>query len=123
MDTDLVARAAIYAGFASPFVKLFVDGVKYAVDVPRWALPALAWLSGIGFVLVILLANGIVIDAQTAAQALLAGTTAGGGAILLTEFGRKADERREERAADRVIAQQRADAALLRRRDRPTGTG
>jgi hypothetical protein len=76
-DPKLVA----YALMAATLVKVVVDLVKMAAEVPQWVAPTLALLGGILFVVVIMIGSGVVMTAPMYAQAVIAGVLSGGMSI------------------------------------------
>lgn len=87
----------LLASSAASIVKVLVDALKLAVEPPRWAPVALALLGGIVVVLLMLVADGQPLTAQTQAQAALAGLLAGGMAVGVTEVQKHVEQRRAGR--------------------------
>jgi hypothetical protein len=75
---------------ATTVVKVLVDLARMAAPLPRWLPPLLAIGSGILVVLLLMVAEGRVVTAQLAAQAVLAGIMTGGMAVGVTEVARRA---------------------------------
>lgn len=75
------AKLITYALMSASLVKVVVDLVKMAAEVPQWVAPALALVLGIGFVLVIMVASSIEMTAPTYAQGVIAGVLSGGMSI------------------------------------------
>ena len=86
-------QAAAGAGFIA---KMIVDGVKMAIDMPRWAPVLLAFVAAQGGEFLLLLTQGAIFTQQSIAQAIVIGLIAWGLTIGVTELQRKAN-RTEER--------------------------
>jgi hypothetical protein len=78
------------AAAATTFAKLLVDIVRMTGAKPTWLSPVLALMFGVASVLLLMVAGGEVLTAQSVAQAVLAGVLAAGGAVGVTELSRRA---------------------------------
>lgn len=85
-------QAAAGAGFIA---KMIVDGIKMAVDMPRWAPVLLAFLAAQGGEFLLLLSQGATFTQQTIAQAVTIGLIAWGLTIGVTELQKKANKTEE----------------------------
>ena len=86
-------QAAAGAGFLS---KMIVDGVRMAVDMPRWMPVLLAFVAAQTGEFLLLLSQGAVFTRQSTATAVVIGIIAWGLTIGVTELQKKAN-RSEER--------------------------
>lgn len=91
MDTNLAQFIQAAAG-AAIIAKMVVDGLKMAVDMPRWAPVLLAFIAAQVGEFLLLLSQGAVFTAQTAASAGIIGLIAWGLAIGATELQSKANQ-------------------------------
>jgi hypothetical protein len=66
---------------SATLVKVVVDLVKMAAEVPQWVAPTLALLLGIGFVLVVMVAASTEMTPAMYAQGVIAGVLSGGMSI------------------------------------------
>lgn len=85
-------QAAAGAGFIA---KMIVDGIKMAVDMPRWAPVLLAFIAAQGGEFLLLLSQGATFTQQTIAQAVTIGLIAWGLTIGVTELQKKANKTEE----------------------------
>lgn len=86
-------QAAAGAGFIA---KMVVDGIRMAIDLPRWAPILLAFIAAEGGEFLLLLSQGAVFTQQTIAQSVIVGLIAWAIAIGSTALQTKAakvDER------------------------------
>src|SRR4026207_516236 len=86
-------QAAAGAGFIA---KMVVDGVRMAVDMPRWMPVLLAFIAAQGGGFLLLLSQGATFNQQVVAQAVTIGLIAWGLTIGVTELQKRAN-RTEER--------------------------
>lgn len=86
-NVDYSGGIILIASAAAMFVKVLIDAIRMAVDMPRWLPPLLALSGGILLVLVLFVANAVPLTPQSSAQAVLGGLLAGGMAIGVTEVG------------------------------------
>lgn len=86
-------QAAAGAGFIA---KMIVDGVRMAVDMPRWMPVLLAFVAAQGGEFLLLLSQGAIFTRQSISQAVVIGLIAWGLTIGVTELQKKAN-RTEER--------------------------
>lgn len=91
MDTNLAQFVQAAAG-AAIIAKMVVDGLKMAVDMPRWAPVLLAFIAAQVGEFLLLLSQGAVFTTQTAASAGIIGLIAWGLAIGATELQSKANQ-------------------------------
>lgn len=80
-------QAAAGAGFIA---KMVVDGVRMAVDMPRWAPVLLAFFAAQGGQFLLLLSQDATFTNQTIAQAVTIGLIAWGLTVGATELQKKA---------------------------------
>lgn len=80
-------QAAAGAGFIA---KMVVDGVRMALDMPRWMPVLLAFVAAQGGEFLLLLSQGAVFNNQTIAQAVIIGLIAWAIAIGSTELQKRA---------------------------------
>lgn len=86
IDNILVLSAA-----GAGVTKALVDLVKMSVATPpQWLLPLCALVFGVISLLLLLVATGEPITAQSIAQGVLAGVLAGAGAVGITELHKQA---------------------------------
>lgn len=86
-------QAAAGAGFIA---KMVVDGVRMAVDMPRWAPVLLAFVAAEGGEFLLLLSQGATFTRQTTAQAVIVGLIAWAIAIGSTELQKRASRTKEK---------------------------
>lgn len=86
-------QAAAGAGFIS---KMVVDGVRMAVDMPRWMPVLLAFIAAEGGEFLLLLSQGATFTTQTTAQAIIIGLIAWAIAIGSTELQKRANRTEEK---------------------------
>ena len=92
-------QAAAGAAFIS---KMIVDGIRMAVDMPRWTPILLAFLAAQAGEFLLLLSQGSTFTTQSTAQAGIIGLIAWGLTIGVTELQRKAN--RTEERVDAALA-------------------
>lgn len=85
-------QAAAGAGFIA---KMVVDGVRMAVDMPRWMPVLLAFLAAQGGEFLLLLSQGAEFNRQSTAQAVIIGLIAWAIAIGSTALQTKAAKTEE----------------------------
>lgn len=85
-------QAAAGAGFIA---KMIVDGVRMAVDMPRWMPVLLAFIAAQAGEFLLLLSQGAVFNNQVIAQAVVIGLIAWGLTIGVTELQKKANKTEE----------------------------
>lgn len=85
-------QAAAGAGFIA---KMIVDGIKMAVDMPRWMPVLLAFIAAQAGEFLLLLSQGAVFNNQVIAQAVVIGLIAWGLTIGVTELQKKANKTEE----------------------------
>lgn len=88
-DLAQFLQASAGAGFIA---KIVVDGVKLAVDMPRWLPVLLAFVAAQGGEFLLLLSQNATLNGQTTAQAVLIGLIAWAIAIGATELQKKANQ-------------------------------
>jgi hypothetical protein len=81
-------QAAASAGFIA---KMVVDGVRMAVDMPRWMPVLLAFVAAEGGEFLLLFSQNATFNKQSVAQAVVIGLIAWGLTIGVTELQRKAN--------------------------------
>lgn len=84
------------AAAASLIAKLVVDGIKMAVDLPRWAPILLAFAAAEGGEFLLLVSQGAAFSSQLTAQASVVGLFAWGltiGVTQLQTFANKTNEK------------------------------
>lgn len=86
-------QAAAGAGFIA---KMVVDGVRMAVDMPRWLPVLLAFIAAEGGEFLLLLSQGAAFTTQTTAQAIIIGLIAWAIAIGSTELQKRANRTEEK---------------------------
>lgn len=91
-DLAQFIQAAAGAGFIS---KMIVDGVRLAVDMPRWAPILLAFIAAQGGEFLLLASQGATLSSQTTAQAVTIGIIAWGLTIGVTELQKRASKTEE----------------------------
>lgn len=75
------ARLISFALMSATLVKIVVDLVKMAAEVPQWVAPTLALLLGIAFVYVVMIAASVEMTPANWAQGAIAGVLSGGMSI------------------------------------------
>lgn len=85
-------QAAAGAGFIA---KMIVDGIRMAIDLPRWAPILLAFVAAEGGEFLLLLSQGATFTQQTIAQAVTIGLIAWGLTIGVTELQKRASKTEE----------------------------
>jgi len=85
-------QAAAGAGFIA---KMVVDGVRMAVDMPRWMPVLLAFIAAQAGEFLLLLSQGAVFNQQVIAQAVTIGLIAWGLTIGVTELQKRANKTEE----------------------------
>lgn len=85
-------QAAAGAGFIA---KMVVDGVRMAVDMPRWAPILLAFFAAQGGEFLLLLSQGATFNRQVIASAITIGLIAWGLTIGVTELQKHASKTEE----------------------------
>lgn len=86
-------QAAAGAGFIA---KMVVDGIRMAVDLPRWAPVLLAFIAAEGGEFLLLLSQGATFTTQTTAQSVIIGLIAWAIAIGSTELQKRANKTEEK---------------------------
>lgn len=82
-------------GSAATATSLVVSLFKFAYPVaPSWAIALVSVLSGIGLALLVSLAQGDVLSAQTAATSVVAGIFAAASAAGITRTDQSAEQKR-----------------------------
>lgn len=99
-DLAQFIQAAAGAGFIA---KMVVDGVKMAVDMPRWAPVLLAFLAALGGEFLLLLSQNAAFTSQSIAQAVIIGLIAWAIAIGSTALQTKANKVEEKIDAARNL--------------------
>ena len=74
-------RVIQFSLMSATLVKIVVDLVKMAAEVPQWVAPALALTMGIGFVLIVMIASEVTMTPAMYAQGVIAGVLSGGMSI------------------------------------------
>lgn len=85
-------QAAAGAGFIA---KMVVDGIRMAVDLPRWAPILLAFIAAQGGEFLLLLSQGAQFTSQSIASAVIIGLIAWAIAIGSTELQKRASKTEE----------------------------
>jgi hypothetical protein len=85
-------QAAAGAGFIA---KMIVDGVRMAVDMPRWMPVLLAFIAAQLGEFLLLFSQAAAFNRQTMAQAVIIGLIAWGLTIGVTELQKKANKTEE----------------------------
>ena len=91
-DLATFIQAAAGAGFIA---KMVVDGVRMAVDMPRWMPVLLAFVAAQAGEFLLLLSQGAVFNQQGIAQAITIGLIAWGLTIGVTELQKRASKTEE----------------------------
>ena len=91
-DLAQFIQAAAGAGFIA---KIVVDGIRMAVDMPRWTPVLLAFIAAEGGEFLLLLSQDAQFTRVTVAQAVLIGLIAWAVAIGATELQKKANQPKE----------------------------
>ncbi|RRR75289.1 MAG: hypothetical protein EI684_05140 [Candidatus Viridilinea halotolerans] len=86
MDVQFDPQIVTIALAAAAIAKILVDMVRMSNRLPSWASPLLAVGFGIAAAFLLLVANGTIVNGQTAAQAMVAGILAAGAAVGATEL-------------------------------------
>ena len=117
MDGIDVAGFLQAAGAASLAAKMMVDGIKMALDLPRWGPTLLAFLGAQGFEFLLLLSQGATFNKQVTAQAVIIGFFAWGiaiGATALQTRGDKVNQKIDEALkSDPGTTRTEIDAAVV----------
>lgn len=92
-DLAQFIQAAAGAGFIA---KMVVDGIRMAVDLPRWAPVLLAFVAAEGGEFLLLLSQGATFTTQTTARAVIVGLIAWAIAIGSTELQKRANRTEEK---------------------------
>ncbi len=85
-------QAAAGAGFIA---KMIVDGVRMAVDMPRWMPILLAFMAAQGGEFLLLASQGAKLTGQSTASAVTVGLIAWGLTIGVTELQKRANKTEE----------------------------
>lgn len=87
----------IYIPAATTFAKTAVDVFKMAYPkAPSWLFPLLAVLVGVGSILLLFMATGVLITQQSAAVAILGGFLGGAGAVGVTSLHNAGQDARDD---------------------------
>lgn len=92
MDTELLALLAGLVAIATMVAKPAINLIRIAVELPRWAPPALAYAISVVAILLAFDALGLPVARQQVSQALLASVAAAVVAVGDVQLQRKADE-------------------------------
>ena len=95
---DSLAQFIQAAAAASLLAKMVVDGVKMAVDMPRWMPVLLAFLAAQGGEVLLLLSQNAEFNRASISQASIIGLIAWGLAIGATSLQTKANKVEEREA-------------------------
>jgi hypothetical protein len=100
---DNLAQFIQAAAGAAIIAKMCVDGLKMAVDMPRWMPVLLAFIAAQGGEFLLLLSQGAQFTSQGIAQAIIIGLIAWAIAIGSTELQSKANKVEEKIDAARNL--------------------
>jgi hypothetical protein len=89
---DYTNNILVLATAAATFSKIIADFVRMTGPKPSWVPPLVAFLSSVAIVLLLLVAQGITLNWQLAAQSVLAGLIAAASAIASAETGKRGNE-------------------------------
>lgn len=92
-------KLVTYSLMAATLVKVVVDLVKMAAEMPQWIAPALALLLGVAFVLVLMIASEVPLTAPAIAQGIIAGVLAASTAIGSTALQARTKPSTDARAS------------------------
>lgn len=101
-------KLVTYSLMSATLVKIVVDLVKMAAEVPQWVAPTLALLLGITFVLVIMVAGDVVMTPAMYAQGVIAGVLSGGMSIGSTALQSRTKPSTDARTSISVPAERGA---------------
>lgn len=87
----VLLRVATISAAASPFVKVAVDLIRTAFDMPKWGAPVAAFVLSLVVVFALYIALGIKVTSPVAATCVLGSLATTGLSIGMTEVQRRAD--------------------------------